>query len=98
MIKRKITKNDVVTVKPTESSSFIRSISYSSSYKVLVVTFVSGSIWCYDEVPAKIFHGLTIAESTGKYFNSKIRNKYAGAAIYRPSESENYVVTKKEIS
>jgi hypothetical protein len=67
-------------------------------YKVLVVTFISGSVWCYDEVPRKVFHSLAIAQSAGKYFNSKIRNKYVGAAIYRPSDSDKYVVEKKEIS
>jgi len=98
MIRKKVTQNDVVSVKPTDKSSFIKSISYTNTYKVLVVTFDSGSIWCYDEVPKEVFHALAIAESAGKYFNKKIRNKYAGTAIYRPSEETNHVVIKQDAS
>jgi len=98
MIRKKVTQNDVVSVKPTDKSSFIKSISYTNTYKVLVVTFDSGSIWCYDEVPKEVFHALAIAESAGKYFNTKIRNKYAGTAIYRPSEKTNHVVIKQDAS
>lgn len=42
----------------------------------LLVTFKSGAIYSYDDVPIKVFKELITAESHGRYFSKNIRTKY----------------------
>ena len=88
-MKKKVTSNDVVSFQPTEKSSFISHVSYSHTYAMLVVTFDSGSIWCYDQVPVSIFNKLSRAESAGQFFNKNIRNKYAAECLIKAEKDSN---------
>jgi lysyl-tRNA synthetase class 2 len=49
-----------------------------------MLTFNTGSIWAYYDVPFEVYSGFCKAKSYGSYFNSNIRNIYA-------SERVNYV-------
>ncbi|HEX5258606.1 MAG TPA: KTSC domain-containing protein [Sphingomicrobium sp.] len=58
-------------------SSVIRRFSYAPSRRELHVEFVTGRFYIYYGVPeheAEAFRG---AESKGRYFNSRIRDRYA---------------------
>lgn len=88
-MKKKITSNDIVSFQPTEKSSFISHVSYSHSYSMLVVTFDSGSIWCYDQVPVSVFNKLARAESAGQFFNKNIRNKYPAECLIKAEKDSN---------
>jgi len=64
-------------------SSFMEHVSWESSTKALVVTFVSGSVWLYKAVPRKKYRDLCNANSMGAYFNKNIRNVHEGMPIAR---------------
>ena len=65
-------------------SSFILKMSWFEDGNVLMLTFNTGSIWAYYDVPFEVYSGFCKAKSYGSYFNSNIRNIYA-------SERVNYV-------
>lgn len=62
-------------------SSFIESVGYSSSRRVLYVEFLSGSIFMYSRVPQKVFDDLLASESQGKFFNKYIRGKFGDKRV-----------------
>ncbi|HEY0177393.1 MAG TPA: KTSC domain-containing protein [Pedobacter sp.] len=41
------------------------------------MTFRSGNIYVYKDVPQKVYSDLKIAGSKGRYFNHYIKNRYA---------------------
>lgn len=55
-------------------SSYIKAIKYSNS--LLVVKFVSGETYVYAGVEADTVIMMLAAESVGKYFAARIRDKY----------------------
>jgi hypothetical protein len=57
-------------------STVIKHFSYDSATSVLTVTFVSGNVYHYKNVPGKVYRSLKIAGSKGRYFNHFIRNKF----------------------
>jgi hypothetical protein len=57
-------------------SSVIHHFSYNAKNASLKITFQSGSVYVYKDVPKKVFRALTIAGSKGRYFNSFIKNVY----------------------
>ena len=57
-------------------SSNIKQGKYNIPTKKLQITFNTGSIYEYDGVPHDVFAELNLAESQGKYFNSKIAKNY----------------------
>lgn len=81
-----ITSPSTLSFKVTDSSSFINSVAWHHNTKILIVTFSSGSVWAYDDVPKSIFNKFARAESAGFYFNKSIRNKYNGSLIARKSD------------
>jgi lysyl-tRNA synthetase class 2 len=62
-------------------------MSWFEDGNILMLTFNTGSIWAYYEVPFEIYSGFCKAPSYGRYFNSNIRN------IYR-AERINYVMVQ----
>lgn len=64
-------------------SSFIKHISWESKTKVLIITFVSGSIWLYQNVTRKEYNNFCKSKSLGAYFNKTIRNSHEGKPIAR---------------
>ncbi len=57
-------------------SSVIRSFRYDEPSRTLRVTFVSGDIYDYAEVPARIAADFAAAFSKGRYFAAHIRDRY----------------------
>jgi hypothetical protein len=76
----------IETYSPLDSS-FIVKMSWFEDGNILMLTFNTGSIWAYYEVPFEIYSGFCKAPSYGRYFNSNIRN------IYR-AERINYVMVQ----
>jgi hypothetical protein len=73
-------RKPIYTNSPLDSS-FIIKVSWYEDAEVLMVTFNTGSIWTYNEVPFEIYSALVKAHSHGKFFNSNIRNIYSGQRI-----------------
>lgn len=57
-------------------SSFIIKMSWFEDGNILMLTFNTGSIWAYYDVPFEVYSGFCKAKSYGSYFNSNIRNEY----------------------
>jgi lysyl-tRNA synthetase class 2 len=58
-------------------SSVIRSADYDPDALTLDVTFASGRMYTYFNVPEWKFDGLITASSAGEYFNQHIRDQHA---------------------
>jgi hypothetical protein len=59
-------------------------MSWLEDGNIMMLTFATGSIWAYYEVPFEVYSGFCKAPSYGKYFNANIRDKYR-------SERVNYI-------
>jgi len=57
-------------------SSVINHFSYNADAKSLRITFVTGLVYQYKDVPQKVFNMLKSAGSKGRYFNHYIKDKY----------------------
>ncbi|GAA0640106.1 KTSC domain-containing protein [Brevundimonas lenta] len=57
-------------------SSVIRGFSYDEPKRRLRITFVSGDVYDYLDVPPMIFDGLRVAQSKGGFFASHIRERF----------------------
>ena len=66
-------------------SSVIQSFVYDTEERRLVVRFVSGKVYTYDDVPAGIADGFKAAASKGTYFNEVIRDRFPFARTRRRS-------------
>jgi hypothetical protein len=73
-------RKPIYTNSPLDSS-FIIKVSWYEDAEVLMVTFNTGSIWTYNEVPFEIYSALVKAHSHGKFFNANIRNIYSGNRV-----------------
>lgn len=58
------------------TSSNLKSSTYNTEEKTLLVEFNNGSIYQYDSVPWEIFTKFRMSESQGKYFNTNISKTY----------------------
>lgn len=58
-------------------SSVIRRFEYHPQRQALDVEFVSGRLYRYAAVPPEIAEGFRAAFSKGRFFNARIRDKYA---------------------
>ena len=57
-------------------SSVIRWFRYDETRRVLRVTFTSGEVYDYADVPPEVAAGLKAAPSQGRFFGSDIRDHY----------------------
>lgn len=57
-------------------SSNVASIGYSSERQLLLVGFLDGSLYSYDDVPENVFRMFETAPSKGKFVWSNIRDQY----------------------
>jgi hypothetical protein len=57
-------------------SAVIASFSYEAATAVLRITFVSGLVYQYRQVPPTVYEGLKNARAKGIYFNNVIKDKY----------------------
>lgn len=58
-------------------SSVILKYHYDEVEKALEITFVSGSVYIYRELPLKVFERFRQAQSKGIFFNKYIKPKFA---------------------
>ena len=58
-------------------SSVIDSYRYEPDERVLLITFVSGQVYAYFDVPPDVDAGLRKASSRGRYFASHIRDHFS---------------------
>jgi lysyl-tRNA synthetase class 2 len=61
----------------TPESSVIKTSHYDAETQVLTISFQSGAIYHYANVPQNVYDGLLRAESQGRYFGEKVRNDFA---------------------
>lgn len=59
------------------ASSNIKGANFHIENKKLKITFASGVIYEYADVPHEIFSGFDNADSQGVYFNKNIAKKYS---------------------
>ena len=57
-------------------STVIASMKYDIETSVLRITFVSGMVYDYKDVPVEIYTQLKTSKSKGIYFNKNIKNQY----------------------
>ncbi len=57
-------------------SAVIRDFSYNVATRQLVVTFVTGRIYAYADVPADVHNAFRASGSKGRFFNQEIRDCY----------------------
>lgn len=57
-------------------SSVIAHFSYTPLTSILKITFVSGKVYNYEQVPPEVYEKLKSSDSKGKYFNQFIKNKF----------------------
>lgn len=58
-------------------SSVVRYFHYNPDTQILRVTFVSGMIYDYLEVPATVYEEMKASSSKGIFLNTEIKGKYA---------------------
>lgn len=58
------------------TSSNIKKAVYNTANKQLEITFNSNSTYIYENVSHEVFTEFDMADSQGKYFNTKINKKY----------------------
>ncbi len=64
-----------ITLIPVEST-MVDSVGYDEERRLLQVVFTSGRVYCYQDVPPKVFQGLLEAESKGRYMRAYIIDVY----------------------
>jgi lysyl-tRNA synthetase class 2 len=77
---QQVSKSKIDTYSPLDSS-FIVKMSWFEDGNILMLTFNTGSIWAYYDVPFEIYSGFCKARSYGKYFNANIRNNYVAERV-----------------
>jgi hypothetical protein len=68
-------------------STVIRDFSYNVATRQLVVTFVTGRVYAYAEVPADVHNAFRASGSKGRFFNQEIRDQYDCREITASRES-----------
>lgn len=57
-------------------STVIKAWTYAPERQVLTVTFVSGRVYDYADVPAEVAEGFRLAFAKGQFFNRVIRDRF----------------------
>jgi hypothetical protein len=58
-------------------STAIRAVDYEADRRELKVTFVSGELYVYGDVPGEVHRAFVEADSKGRFFQAQIRGRYA---------------------
>jgi hypothetical protein len=59
------------------SSSNLADATYDPDEQTLTITFQSGDVYQYQNVPTETYRGLTHASSAGQYFHRQIKDRYS---------------------
>lgn len=62
-------------------STVIRALEYSAATAVLIIVFVSGSVYEYYEVPQEVYDEFKSYREKGVFYNTQIKNKYRFARV-----------------
>ncbi|MFN0257249.1 KTSC domain-containing protein [Pedobacter ureilyticus] len=62
-------------------SSVVAHIKYELASKKLIVVFLSGDVYSYNDVPEKIYKEFKAATSKGNYLNRKIKKLFKAEKI-----------------
>lgn len=57
-------------------STVIKQFSYDAATKKLLVVFVSGLVYEYENIPEEVYNSMKVSGAKGIFFNQNIRNKY----------------------
>jgi len=57
-------------------STVIDHFSYDADNEILIITFLSGNVYAYKDVPEKVYKLMKASRSKGKYFNHVIKDNY----------------------
>lgn len=57
-------------------SSVVADIKYDENTATLTITFVSGRVYEYKDVPAEVYQGMKASGSKGEYLNHHIKGNY----------------------
>ncbi len=57
-------------------STVVKSFTYDSKRSRLYVTFLSGKVYAYLDVPESVYEEMKAAFSKGKYLNEYVKGKY----------------------
>jgi lysyl-tRNA synthetase class 2 len=69
-------------------STVIAAFRYLASRRELEVTFRSGRVYAYQDVPPQIAQAMKAAFSKGEFFNAHVRDRYAFERQSAPSRTE----------
>lgn len=69
---------------PIAQSSHLQSYDYDPESRTLLITFVTGAIYRYYDVPQTEYWNLVQSGGAGSYFHAKIRNNYSFTKIFDP--------------
>jgi len=61
---------------PVVESSAILRIHYQAKERELLVTFVSGKTYVYENVPQSLYDAFMAAPSYGRFFNEHVRDRF----------------------
>ena len=68
---------DGTKIKNQIKSSNIKASEYDTETKELVVEFINGAKYKYDNVPHQVYTKFRLAESQGKFFTTDIAKQYS---------------------
>jgi hypothetical protein len=71
---------------PVDSST-LAAVRYLPSSRELEVTFRSGQIYRYLDIPIRVYRELLAAESKGTYYNFNIRNRFSFQQLVKSSSA-----------
>ncbi len=71
-------------------STVIRRIDYDGKSREMAVTFVSGDVYCYSEVPAQAYEAFRGAFSKGRHFAAHVRDRYPCRRIRRDGRDDEW--------
>ena len=67
-------------------STVIRRFDYDPGEQALIVTFTTGRVYRYNQVPPDVAERFRGAFSKGRFFNARIRDRYAFTEL-EPSQA-----------
>ena len=62
-------------------STVIQRFDYSPERRALLVTFTTGRRYLYEDVPPEVAEAFRSAFAKGRYFNARIRDRFAGREV-----------------
>jgi hypothetical protein len=70
-------------------SSVIKAFAYDGEHRILTITFVSGRVYAYRDVPAEVGEGFRLAFAKGEYFNKAIRDRFVAAPVCEGTDARS---------